>query len=244
MAGKRQHPHRRLAAPAGAARASLAFGLVLALCLVLGAARTVPAHADADPPSDILLVQDAFYPYNYPPMSNAVLEQVLREAHSSGFGLKVAIIDTPTDLGAVPQLFGKPQTYADFLDREITFNTRVPVLTVMPNGFGTAGGAPPVSSLHGLQPEARNGAAGLVVSAIVAVERLSAATGRPISAPPLPSVTAAGHAGGGVSPAVEFGAPVALILLVAGAFAMMRFVRRIESGTELDDDLGDEDDLS
>src|SRR5271169_6609241 len=114
-------------------------------------------------------------------MPIAVLERVLREARAAGFPLKVAIVDTPTDLGGIPQLFGKPQTYANFLDREISFNTKVPVLTVMPNGFGTAGGVPPVSALKGLKPDPHHGASGLVVSAIIAVERLSTAAGHPIS---------------------------------------------------------------
>jgi hypothetical protein len=225
-----------------ARRGLLGLALAATLGALLAGTHATPAHADADPPSDILLVQNAFYPYNYAPMSSTALEQVLREAHAAGFQLKVAIVDTPTDLGALPQLFGKPQTYADFLDREISFNTKVPVLTVMPNGFGTAGGAPAVLALRGLRPDARHNAAGLVVSAILAVERLSAATGHPIAAPPLPSVTAGGHSGGGVSPALTFGAPVALVVLIAGAFAMMRLVRRIDTDAE-EDDLTQDDDL-
>ena len=37
------------------------------------------------------------------------------------FPIKVALIDSPVDLGAIPSLFAKPQQYADYLDQEITF---------------------------------------------------------------------------------------------------------------------------
>ena len=56
-----------------------------------------------------------------------------------GLPLKVAIIHSPADLGAIPSIFGKPQGYANFLDREISFNGPVPLLVVMPDGYGVAG---------------------------------------------------------------------------------------------------------
>ena len=37
------------------------------------------------------------------------------------FPIKVALIASPADLGAIPSLFAKPQQYADFLDQEISF---------------------------------------------------------------------------------------------------------------------------
>ena len=36
----------------------------------------------------------------------------------------------------MPQFFGKPQSYAPFLESEIAFNTKKPLLIVMPQGFG------------------------------------------------------------------------------------------------------------
>ncbi len=39
----------------------------------------------------------------------------------AGFPIKVALIASPTDLGVIPNLFGRPQSYASFLDQEISF---------------------------------------------------------------------------------------------------------------------------
>ena len=43
------------------------------------------------------------------------------KAKAEGFPVKVALIAAPTDLGVIPDLFGKPQPYAQFLDQEISF---------------------------------------------------------------------------------------------------------------------------
>ena len=39
----------------------------------------------------------------------------------------------------MPQYFDKPQSYAPFLESEIAFNSKKPLLTVMPSGYGFAG---------------------------------------------------------------------------------------------------------
>ena len=59
-----------------------------------------------------------------PPVSPAIQKTLNAEtaaASRAGFPIKVALIASPIDLGVIPDLFGKPQKYADFLDQEISF---------------------------------------------------------------------------------------------------------------------------
>jgi hypothetical protein len=81
------------------------------------------AWANGDPASDVLLAQDVFHPFQ-PKVSaglEAAMNTALRAAAGVGLNLKVAIIGAPEELGVVPNLFGHPQAYAQFLDREISF---------------------------------------------------------------------------------------------------------------------------
>ncbi len=161
-------------------RLALAIGLLLAVS-------APSAHGDADPASDVLLGQDAFYPYQPPvtrPLETA-MEKVLSAAGRAGLPLKVAVIGSREDLGAIPNLFGHPQQYAEFLDREISFNNRPPLLVVMPAGFGVVAAGPP-NVLAGFSVDARHGSYGLVSSAIDAVVVLVRAHGGTISRPVIP----------------------------------------------------------
>ena len=97
------------------------------------------ALADGDPASDYLLSQSTFLS----PFDGAVgsaqaarLVAMLAQAANRGFSLKVAVIVTPYDLGSVPILFGKPQTYARFLGEEDFYYWKNELLVVMPNGYG------------------------------------------------------------------------------------------------------------
>ena len=97
--------------------------------------------ADGDPASDVLLGENVFYPYS-PATSPALQKQLNAEtaaAKQAHFPLKVALIGAPVDLGVIPSLFGKPQKYADFLDQEISFQTKQPLLVVMAAGYGVQG---------------------------------------------------------------------------------------------------------
>ncbi len=99
------------------------------------------AAADGDPASDTLLGENVFYPYS-PPVARAVQRMLTVQtaaAKRAGFPLKVALIAGPTDLGAIPSLFGKPQAYAKFLDQEISFRGAQPLLVVMRAGYGVQG---------------------------------------------------------------------------------------------------------
>ena len=157
---------------------------ILRLALV-AACVALPASAlgDADPASDVLLGAPAFFPFQ-PPVSQALqnqLQQQLAQLSKQGLPLKVAIIESPVDLGAIPNMFGKPQTYATFLDREISFQQQERVLVVMPAGFGLAN-VGPASAVSGLKLNAAGGSNGLTQSAIAAVQRIAQANGKTVSA--------------------------------------------------------------
>jgi hypothetical protein len=197
--------------------------------------------ADADPASDYLLAAPTFYPFQ-PPVAPALrtrLEHALAELKAKGLNLKVAIVGSPTDLGAVPNLFGKPQTYATFLGQEISFNQPQPLLVVMPAGFGVSH-AGPAAAVKGLSIDSAHQSNGLTRSAILAVLAIARANGKPISASSVPS--ARSKSGGGVSPLITFGAPALIVVL--GALLAGRLRRRgpLARGDEADlSDNGPED---
>jgi hypothetical protein len=209
--------------------------LVLLLASLLASSLTARllaapnALADADPPSDYLLAAPVFYPFQPPtaPALGSQLDHALAELKAKGLNLKVAIVGSPTDLGAVPDLFGKPQTYASFLDREISFNQPQPLLVVMPAGFGEANAGPP-SALSGLAVDGAHQSNGLARTAILAVVRIARAEGKPISLSGVASVNS--RSGGGVSPLLTFGAPVVLVIL--GAWLAGRLRRRRAAGED------------
>jgi hypothetical protein len=200
---------------------------VVALSLVLLAAPR--AAADADPASDILLGSQVFYPYQ-PPVSPALqkqLGQTLSGLKANGLNLKVAIIQSPVDLGALPNIFGKPQQYADFLDKEISFNAPQPLLVVMPSGFGVSH-AGPAGALTGLKIDAVQKSNGLAQAAIQAVQRIAKANGKS---------TAGGSASGtsssssGSSSLLTFGVPVVVIVLgVCAALFLRRRAAAVDAG--------------
>jgi hypothetical protein len=97
------------------------------------------ALADGDPASDFLLSQASFLsPYDgkIPAAQQRRIEAMLQSAKAQGFPLKLAVIATPYDLGAVPILYKKPQTYAKFLAQEDYYFWKDELLVVMPNGYG------------------------------------------------------------------------------------------------------------
>lgn len=200
--------------------------IVTAVVLALAAAGLLCSQAlgDADPASDMLLAADAFYPYS-PPVSASLQAALNAEtaaaAHDAHFPVKVAIIATPEDLGAIPQLFGKPQQYAAFLDQEISFSTKVPLLVVMPNGYGTAGvpstAAAAIAALG--RPPAASGNS-LTEAAIAAVRKLAVAAGHPLGAVSKGSASGAGGS--------DVALPLAILVVacVAVAAAILTLRRR------------------
>ena len=194
---------------------------VLAVAAAL-ALTPATAFADGDPASDVLLLQDVYLPYapGIPGPLAKTITTLLKTTRKAGFPLKVAIIADPKDLGAVPQFFGKPQSYAPFLQSEIAFNSKRPLLVVMPTGYGAA--ALPKGSetgLQGLDPPKSAKGEDLGRSAVAAIVKLSAAAGHPVPTPKVP--TGGGGGGGGTSPLIVFGVPVALLAL-GGVLAALR----------------------
>jgi hypothetical protein len=187
-------------------------GALIAMAL-LGVVVTA-ARGDADPASDVLLTQNAFYPYQppVPPKLEAALNALLASASHEHMPLKVAIIGSREDLGAIPTFFGYPQKYAEFLDREISYNSPQPLLVVMPAGFGLVA-VGPASALAHVMIDTRQRTYGLTRTSIIAVTALARANGHAISSRPIPPATGAAHRG--LPTAVLFGLPVVL-LIVAG----------------------------
>lgn len=194
------------------------------LAAVLLAAALVPATvlADGDPASDILLGENVFYPFS-PPVSNDLQRELGAEtaaANHAHLPIKVAVIASPTDLGAIPELFGKPQQYATFLEQEISFLSVKPALiVVMPAGYGVAGfSAPAAAAVSSLAKPSGPQSNDLVRAAIAAVPKLAAAAGHPI----------AGVSGAPSTSAANSAAPldVAIVALAAVAIAVAIILMR------------------
>src|SRR4029077_2442865 len=118
---------------------------------------------------------------------------------------------------------GKPQQYAEFLDREISFSKPQPLLVVMPNGFGLVH-AGPTSSVEGLKIDKAQKSNGLAAAAVQAVDRIAKANGKSTTGGA--GTSSSSSRGGGPSSAVaggaapwplfSFGIPF-LLFVVAGA---------------------------
>ena len=145
------------------------------------------ARADGDPASDVLLSQNVFYPYA-PAVSPSVQNRLNASAAAgcrARVPIKVALIASRADLGAVPSLFEKPQGYAEYLEQELSSTGKQPLLVVMGTGYGSAGLAPPaqraVASLR--KPESGR-SDDLARAATSAVLRIAALDGHPITDAP------------------------------------------------------------
>jgi hypothetical protein len=164
-----------------AAAVAIAAGTVAVIVAIL-LVRT--ALADGDPASDVLLGENVYYPYS--PAVSASLQKRLNDetaaARRAHFPIKVALIPSPVDLGAIPTLFGKPQQYADFLEQEISFLDVKPLLlVVMPDGYGAQHlGAAATPALASLRKPISGQSNDLARAAIAAIPKLAAAAGHPI----------------------------------------------------------------
>jgi hypothetical protein len=180
-----------------------------------------PARADGDPASDVLLGENVFYPYS-PPVPPGVqnrLDAQTVAAKRAGFPIKVALIASPVDLGVIPELFGHPQKYADFLDQEISFQTRQPLLVVMAAGYGVQGVDRAVQGAAIALPKpAGTTSTDLAQAAITAVAKLGAAARHPLKGAPAPSTGAAGGSSTGLL--------IALAAAAAAIAAALLFLRR------------------
>jgi hypothetical protein len=198
----------------------LALALVL---LLLGLVAAPAVRADSDPPSDVLISQSVYFPYS-PPVSRgigAILTRVVDDAKKAGYPVRVAVVSSDYDLGSIPDLLGRPQSYAPFLQREISFNRRRPLLVVMDGGFGTADAGSGAAAALASLPKPAGGSDALARSAILAVPKLAGAAGHRVATPVLPA--AAGKGGGkSGTPWWVFVAPLVLVGLAVAVLTRRR----------------------
>jgi len=200
--------------------------LVLALGALLALSLPATTLADGDPASDVLLGENVFYPYQ--PAVSASLQKTLNTetvaAQRAKFPIKVALIASPIDLGVIPDLFGKPQQYAEFLDQEISFQRKQPLLVVMSTGYGIQGmqgGAAGAAAL--LAKPAGGQSDALAQAAITAVAKLASATGHPIQG--VPGIPGASSSNGGATTVIVIVLALAAVA-TAGALAAITMRRR------------------
>jgi hypothetical protein len=210
--------------PVAARRALSACVVALAVAGPL----TAPARADGDPASDFLYFRWDFVPADagISGPQQAQLSALLAEARRAGFPIKVAVIASAYDLGAVPELWRKPQTYARFLGTELASYYRYEgrLLVVMPNGYGVHHGRRSVrrdgETVGRLRPP---GQRELGSGALTAVRLLAAKAGHRLALP-RPTATSSAHGHSRSTTWIVFGAGAAL---VAAAWAFSLRVRPI-----------------
>ncbi len=201
---------------------SLRLATLLAAVLAVACLLPTGALGDGDPASDVLLGENVFYPYQ-PPVSSALQKSLNAEtaaAKRAGFPIKVALIASPVDLGVIPDLFGKPQKYADFLDQEISFQTKQPLIVVMYNGYGVRGlPAKSVSALASVPKPAGKASNHLATAAMNAVQKMADAAGHPLA-----SEQSSSSSGGGSSTLLI--AVLAAVAVLAALLLAVVTVRR------------------
>ncbi len=207
--------------------------VMLLAAAAIALARPAAVLADGDPASDVLVYQPVFYPYA--PAPHALehrLSGLVKSANQQGYGVRIAIIQSRRDLGAVPELFAKPAVYARFLGSELSGVWHGRVLIVMPNGYGLTQGAHVVRTASGvsrivarsggpdalvlrrLAKPAGGSAADLVGAAERAVRALAAR--HDVALVDASSSTPSSSSGGSHSPTAVAGAVSAVVGLAAG----------------------------
>jgi hypothetical protein len=196
--------------------------------LVVGLTLAPAALADGDPASDVLAVPDTrvYMTVAAPgPSLEKSLARTAQEVTDAGLPIKVAIIGNKTDLGAVPQLWAKPQTYATFLGAELRFIFKDTLLVVMPQGFGIHGPYPQaqaLAALSGIDPRKNPTPQGLTDDANQALLALAAADGH--------KVTGGSGGGGGGLPLPLIAAGVMVLAGAGGGMLIVRGNRKPAKG--------------
>jgi hypothetical protein len=195
-----------------------------ALALLVTLTATPSALADGDPASDFLAASSTrvFMTFTASgPSLQQKLDATTRQIAAAGLSMKVAIIATRNDLGAVPQLWGKPQTYAQFLDAELHLRFRGTLLVVMPQGFGISGPYPRAKAravLSTIDPGRHPGPPGLTDAADTALRALAAADGHSVQ----------GRDGHTLALALILAGTLVLVGIAAGSLARATRRRRRE----------------
>ena len=188
----------------------------------------VAARADGDPASDYLLGQQTFIPPDagVPTAYVDQLNATVREAKARGYTIRVALIATRYDMGAVTILYEKPKQYARFLGQELAFVYKGRLLVVMPTGLAVSRGGKAVPAEQRVADAlgAPGGGRALAAAATRAVVRLAARSGVVVPAAPLAS------SGRGSSTnrdrTIIAAAAVAAALVAAGFVVLRRRPRR------------------
>ena len=211
--------------------------LVLVAVAMIAGAVAPSARADGDPGSDVLVYQDLFAGSDAGLSVQQQLElgNLLKATAAAGAPVRVAIIASPFDLGAVTELWRNPRAYARFLGIELSLVYKQRLLVVMPNGFGfNWPGHSPAAAYRTLAPiPIRPGGAGLFNATDTAVWKLALASG--VTLPPgalRASVVPSGADDQAGQPSRRGADDVlgivalALVALAAIVFAFRRTVRR------------------
>ena len=169
------------------------------------------AHADADPASDTLYTGRVFLPLSakVSPRLARELDAVTLEAERAGRPVRVALIASKTDLGGVPQLFGRTSYYARFLSSELQYVYPDKVLVVMPQGAALGERSRDVANSDVMNAKVGRGPDGLAVTAIALVRKV-AGVGRP------PEESS------GISPFVWIAAGIAAVVLLGAGILLAR----------------------
>jgi hypothetical protein len=195
--------------------------LLAAICVL---ALPAAARADGDPASDFLLSQDSFIPSdaNVPAATVDQLNTMLQDARNKKYRMKVALIASPSDLGAVTPLWRQPQRYAEFLGQELFYVYRGRLLIVMPNGYGIYRIRKSTDKeravLDGL-PHPEKSGADLGAAAVTAVQKMAKANGVTLEVQGGTQTTKSG--GGGSTSRLD----IYLILAVAAVLVALVLVR-------------------
>jgi hypothetical protein len=165
--------------------------LMIAACTLAGT-----AHADGDPASDYLLGTQVFFSIDVklPAAKQQELVSIVRDANKSGYAIRVALIASPYDLGAVTSLWRKPRQYAKFLGAELQYIYKHRLLVVMPNGFGFNWSKHPSSQEDAVLSTVPigTGAVGMLDSAVAAVQKLAATSDVKVVRTPAAATTGKG----------------------------------------------------
>jgi hypothetical protein len=204
-------PHSRAHTPVFRRLAGLTATLAVALIALLAAVHVPAARADGDPASDVLAEQSAFIPAgaSFPAAAQAQLRAVIASARRAGYPIRVALIATRSDLGAITPLWRDPSRYASFLGQELSDVYRGALLVVMPNGYGVdIDGPHTAAQLERLGASLQGAPLPDSGPATTAVQRMAASAGHRLPAPTATAVPAATGS--------ETVGPIAIAALAAG----------------------------
>lgn len=190
-------------------------GIALLLAAAAAGAVAAGAGANGDPASDVLPFSNVFLSIQDPrtsPAGRDLLAQT-KAAATKKRSIKVAVISQPSDLGLIQSLWKKPQTYAEFLSKElVSFGHYNGTLIVsMPNGYGISGpnAAKGKPALARLPKPNTNDLEKLGKDTAVATRKVAAANGYVLPAP--------SDSGSGTSGVVIILAALGGAAVVAGA---------------------------